>query len=151
MKILLEKDDTVEQRMMAEALLKNGIVNTIEASVGGLGNAMKSDAEIAQAIKLVMMHFSVGAQWVAIYRVLVDIYGFPDEYAAFCERMKDVMRGVECEYPCDYQSIQKGIGTRGILSKPYSEWCTYKPKKGDIVFPRQKKVADKLLELLEKS
>ena len=135
---------------MAEALLKNGIVNTIEVAEDGLGHIMKSDAEIAQAIKLVMMHFSVGAQWVAIYRVLVDIYGFPDEYAAFCQRIKDVMRGVECEYSCDYQSIQKGIGTRGILSKSYSEWSTYKPKKGDIVFPRQKMIADKLLEQLEK-
>ena len=149
MKILFEKGDTEAQRLMAEALLKNGIVNTIEVSAGGSGNTMKSDAKIAQAITMVMTLFSVGAQWVAIYRVLVDIYGFPHEYAAFCQRIKDVMGGTECKYPCAYQSIQKGIGTRGIFSKPYREWCTYKPKKGDRVFPRQKMVADKLLELLE--
>ena len=136
---------------MAEALLRNGIVNTIEVTKEGLGNAMKNDAEIAQAIKLVMAHFSVGAQWVAIYRVLVDIYGFPDAYVAFCQRMKEVMKGVECKFPCTYQSLQKGIGTRGILSKPYNEWCTYKPKKGDRVFPRQKMIAERFLEALKES
>ena len=151
MKILFEEGDTAEQRMMAEALLKNGIVNTIEVADEGLGNAMKNDAEIAQAIKLVMVHFSVGAQWVAIYRVLVDIYGFPDAYVAFCQRMKEVMNGVECKYPCTYQSLQKGIGARRILSKPYNEWCTYKPRKGDRVFPRQKMIAEKLLEAFEES
>ena len=151
MKILLEKGDTKEQIMMAEALLENGIINSIKAAEGELGHTMKSDEEIAQAIKSVMAYFSVKAQWVAIYRVLVDYYGFPKELTSFCQRIKLIMKGVSCEYSCDYQSIQKPLASCGILQKHYSKWQEFIAKKGDRVFPRQKKIADKLLELLEQS
>ena len=149
MKILLEKGDTKKQIKLAEALLENGIVNSIIAAEGELGHAMKSDEEIARAIKSVMVYFSVKAQWVAIYRVLVDYYGFPAELTSFCKRIKLIMKGDSCKYPCDYQSIQKPLASCAILQKHYSKWQEYKIKKGDRVFPRQKKIADKLLELLE--
>lgn len=134
---------------MAEALLKNCIVNSIITSEGELSHSMKSDEEIVLAIKSLMVYFSVKAQWVAIYRVLVDYYGFPTELTSFCNRIKSLMKGVSCEYPCNYQSIQKPLASCAILQKHYSKWQEYMAKKDDRVFPRQKKIADKLLELLE--
>jgi len=148
MKILLEKGDTKEQRMMAAALLKNGIVNAINPVKEGPGNGKINDADIAQAIKSVMVYFSVGSQWVGIYRILVDEYGYPAEFAAFCKRIKVIMKGTACQYPCDYQFIQKGIGSRSILAKSYNEWCTCDIGENDMVFKRQKMIADKLIEML---
>lgn len=149
--ILLEKGDSEQRIKMAEALLENGIVNSIKAAEGELGYAMKSNEEIAQAIKSVMAYFSVKAQWVAIYRVLVDYYGFPKELTSFCQRIKLIMKGVSCKYPCDYQAIQKPLASSGILRKHYCKWQEYTAEKGDIIFPRQKMIADKLLGLLEQS
>lgn len=108
-----------------------------------------SDAEIASAIKALLHEFTTITQWVAIYRILVDYHGFPQPFSLFCRRIYTMMPGFKSRFACDYQAIQKGIGN-GILKKPYDEWLTYQPKKNDKVFPRQKRTAERFLQLLEK-
>lgn len=107
--------------------------------------------EISDAILKVMPYFKVNSQWVAIYRVLVDFYGFPKAYDAFCKQMKKMMPKNLFDYSCVYQAIQKGILSKKILREHYYQWQTYQPAKGDVVFPRQKMIADKLLEILREA
>ena len=92
--------------------------------------------------------FSVKSQWVAIYRILVDYYGFPEEVAAFCSRISKMMRGTEAYFTIDYQSVQKPVAANGILQKPYIQWKVFSAKKGDRVFSRQKMIAERLLKAL---
>ena len=107
------------------------------------------DAEIAGAIRTLLPEFATVTQWVAIYRILVDYHGFPQPFSDFCKRINKMMPDCKSRFACDYQAIQKGIGN-GILKKPYEDWKTYQPKKNDKVFPRQKRTAERFLELLEK-
>ena len=79
----------------------------------------------------VMPFFSVRSQWVAVYRILVDYYGFPEEVAAFCNRISKLIRGTEVYFTIDYQSVQKPLAANGILQKPYSQWQVFCAKKGD--------------------
>lgn len=109
---------------------------------------LRGDEEICHAIQKVIPYFAVNAQWVAIYRILVDFYGFPKAYDAFCKKMKKLMSNNMFEYTCVYQAIQKGMLSKKILSEHYSKWLEYKPLKSDVVFPRQKKIADMLLSIL---
>lgn len=111
---------------------------------------IRSDEEIKDAIMRVLQFFSVKSQWVAVYRVLVDYYDFPKEKMSFCKRVRKMMRGACSKFPCDYQSIQKALASNSILCKPYSDWVVYSVKAGERFFPRQKMIADKLLEQLEK-
>lgn len=107
------------------------------------------DAEIADAIKTLLHEFTTITQWVAIYRILVDYHGFPQPFSYFCKRINRLMPNFKSRFACDYQAIQKGIGN-GILKKPYAEWKVYQPKKNDKVFPRQKRTAERFMQLLEK-
>ena len=50
----------------------------------------KSEEEIARGIEALMPLFTVKSQWVAIYRVLVDFYGWPGELTAFCQRAEQL-------------------------------------------------------------
>ena len=95
-----------------------------------------------------MPFFSVRSQWVAVYRILVDYYGFPKEVAAFCSRISKMMRGTEVYFTIDYQSVQKPLAANGILQKPYIQWKVFSAKKGDRVFSRQKMIAERLLKAL---
>ena len=108
----------------------------------------KSDAGIVEAIKRVVKDFVAKAQWVAIYRVLVDYHDFPSGYKDFYERITEMMPHYASSHPCDEQAIQKGMLSSAILAKPYEKWKEYKPKKNERAFIRHKRTADRFLELL---
>jgi hypothetical protein len=92
--------------------------------------------------------FGVGAQWTAVYRILVDFCGWDDDVAEFCRRMNLIIKGVVLEYGCNYQAIQKPLAANSILRKDFKAWKKYHAPKGDRVFPRQMFIAEKLLKLL---
>ena len=136
--------ETIELVMV---LVRQGRASMVDEK-GGKQVCRKSDDEIVQAIEQLLKEFAVKAQWVAVYRVLVDYYGFPSAFSDFCKRIQKMMPHYKGSFACDYQAIQKGIGN-GILTKPYEKWKTHNPPKSDKFFLRQKRTADKLLELLD--
>ena len=110
MKIIIEKGDSTEQVMMAEALLANGLVRAVERAEVKVGVVSKSNEEIARAVLEAARLFGVGAQWTAVYRVLVDYCGWDSDVAAFCRRMNLIINGAKLDYACNYQAIQKPPG-----------------------------------------
>lgn len=148
MKIIIEKGDTKEQIMMAEALLANNMVSAIEKQTYSCQKVQKSEDEVAKAVIALASFFGVGSQWTAVYRVLVDFCGWESDIAAFCHRMDTLLYNVTLQYPCNYQAIQKPLSANRILRKDFQEWKKYKVPEGDRVFPRQMVIAEKLLKLL---
>ena len=148
MKIIIEKGDTKEQIMMAEAMLANKVVSAIEKQTYSCQKVQKSEDEVAKAVIALASFFGVGSQWTAVYRVLVDFCGWESDIAAFCHRMDTVLYNVTLQYPCNYQAIQKPLSANRILRKDFQEWKKYKVPEGDRVFPRQMVIAEKLLKLL---
>ena len=148
MKIIIEKGDTEQQVMMAEAMLANGVVRAVERAEVKVSVVAKSNEEVARAVCEVARLFGVGAQWTAVYRVLVDFCGWDDDVAAFCRRMNLIISGVRLEYGCNYQAIQKPLAANAILRKDFSQWQRYRAPKGDRVFSRQMFIAERLLKLL---
>ncbi len=148
MKIVLEKGDSKEQIMMAEALLANNMVSAIEKQTYSCQKVQKSDDEVAKAVIAVVGLFGVGSQWTAVYRVLVDFCGWEKDISNFCQRMNTLLNHVALQYPCNYQAIQKTLSGSCILRKDFLEWKKYKAPKGDRVFSRQLFIAKKLLNLL---
>ena len=148
MKILLERNDSEEKIMMAKALLANGLVSAIEIVNYQCQRVQKSDDEVAQAVINVVGYFGVKTQWTAVYRVLVDFCGWESDIARFSQRMSTLLKDVNLDYPCSYQSIQKPLAENVILRKNYREWKEYRIPKGDRVFGRQFHVAKELLKLL---
>jgi hypothetical protein len=151
MRVIFEPGDKSEQRNLIMNLQKCGVEFVIIDETSKKVHRKLSDSEYREAIRQVSCSLTVGSQWVAVYRILVDFYGYPSDMAAFCSKIEVLMKGVILSFPCDYQSIQKPLASCAILQKHYSKWQEYIAKKGDRVFPRQKMVADKLLELLEKA
>ena len=148
MKIIIEKGDTKEQIMMAEAMLANKMVSAIEKQTYSCQKVQKSDDEVAKAVIVAAGFFGVGSQWTAVYRILVDFCGWESDIAAFCHRMNTLLYNVTLQYPCNYQAIQKPLSANSILRKDFQEWKKYKVPEGDRVFPRQMFIAEKLLKLL---
>ena len=148
MKIIIEKGDKEQQVMMAKAMLANGVVRAVERAEVKVSVVAKSNEEVAQAVCEVARLFGVGAQWTAVYRVLVDFCGWDDDVAAFCRRMNLIISGVRLEYGCNYQAIQKPLAANAILRKDFSQWQRYRAPKGDRVFSRQMFIAERLLKLL---
>ena len=148
MKIIIEKGDTEQQVMMAEAMLANGVVRAVERAEVKVSVVAKSNEEVARAVCEVARLFGVGAQWTAVYRVLVDFCGWDDDVAAFCRRMNLIISGVRLEYGCNYQAIQKPLAANAILRKDFSQWQRYRAPKGDRVFSRQMFIAERLLKSL---
>lgn len=148
MKIIIEKGDSVETVKMAEALLANGLVSVIERAEVKVDVVSKSNEEVAAAVAEVTRLFGVGAQWTAVYRILVDFCGWDDDVAEFCRRMNLIIKDVVLEYGCNYQAIQKPLAANSILRKDFKAWKKYRVPKGDRVFPRQLFIAEKLLKLL---
>ena len=146
-KIIIERGDSDEQIMMANALLKNRLVRAIEEFDIQCKTVHKSDEEIVKAVCSVETQFGVGTQWTAVYRVLVDCCGWDDCIARFVKRMNALLKGKNLGYPCTYQSIQKC--QNGILGKKIGEWKKHAIPTNDHFFKRQLQIADKLLELLE--
>ena len=81
MKIIIEKGDSKEQIMMAEALLANGLVGAIERVTYQCLKVQKSDDEVAKAVIDIAGSFGVCTQWAAVYRVLVDYCGWDSDVA----------------------------------------------------------------------
>ena len=148
MKIILEKGDTKEQLMIAEALLANKLVGAIETQTYSCQKVVKTDDEVARAVMEVVGFFGVGTQWTAVYRVLVDFCGWERDIAKFSLRMNMLLQGVRLTFPCTYQAIQKPLSQHSILRKVFQEWKKYKVPANNRVFPRQLFVAEKLLKLL---
>ena len=148
MKIIIEKGDSEEKVKMAEALLANGLVSAIERAEVKVDVVSKSNEEVAAAVAEVTKLFGVGAQWTAVYRVLVDFCGWDNDVAAFCRRMNLIIKDVKVSFDCNYQAIQKPLAANGILRKDFKAWQKYRAPKGDRVFPRQMFIAEKLLKLL---
>ena len=148
MKILLEKGDTKEQIMMAEAMLANGLVSAIETVTYSCQKVQKSDDEVATAVIEVVGGFGVCTQWTAVYRVLVDFCGWDGDIAKFSKRMNRLLKDVHMGYKCTYQSIQKPLAQNSILRKNFQEWKQYRVPVGDRVFTRQMIIAKKLLKRL---
>ena len=124
MKIIIEKGDSKEQMMMAEAMLANKMVSSIERADYEINVVHKRDDE------------------------MVDFCGWDDDVAEFCRRMNLIIKGVVLEYGCNYQAIQKPLAANSILRKDFKAWQRYRAPKGDRVFPRQMFIAEKLLKLL---
>lgn len=148
MKIIIEKGDTKEQIMMAEAMLANKMVSAIEKQTYSCQKVQKSDDEVAKAVIVVVGLFGVGSQWTAVYRVLVDFCGWESDIAAFCHRIDNLLNNVALQYPCNYQAIQKPLAANRILRKNFQEWKKFRVPEGDRVFTRQLYIAEKLLKLL---
>jgi hypothetical protein len=148
MKIIIEKGDSTEQVMMAEALLANGLARAVERAEVKVGVVSKSNEEIARAVLEAVRLFGVGAQWTAVYRVLVDYCGWDSDVAAFCRRMNLIINGAKLDYACNYQAIQKPLAANAILRKEFAHSRRYHAPTGDTVFPRQMFIAEKLLKLL---
>lgn len=123
-----------------ELMGKQGLVRLLDDK----SSEPKSDDEIVQAIERVRPMFSVNTQWVAVYRVLVDYYGFPRTCTAFCKRIKRMMPRASC----NYQTIQKGIISVGILASPYEEWERRSGECTAVSFQRQLNVARAFLREL---
>ena len=149
MRVILEKGDMPEMKSVVYSLLKCGLDFVIVEEESKQVHRLLSDDEYRIAICKVLSSFTVGTQWVAVYRILVDFYGFPEAYDAFCDKIEKLMKGVNLTFPCDYQAIQKPLASCAILQKHYDQWKVYVVKKGDRFFPSQKKIADMLLEALE--
>lgn len=95
----------------------------------------------------------IQAQFVGVYRVLVDFGGFPTEITSFCRRVIGLglkFDGCALEYKSFYQSVQKGIQTHSVFAMPYKKWADYECKTDEraSTFLRQKAVADKLIALM---
>lgn len=148
MKIIIEKGDSEEKVKMAEALLANGLVSAVERAEVKVDVVSKSNEEVAVAVAEVTKLFGVGAQWTAVYRVLVDFCGWDNDVAAFCRRMNLIIKDVNVTFCCNYQAIQKPLAANGILRKDFKAWKKYRAPKGDRVFARQLFIAEKLLKLL---
>ena len=148
MKIIIEKGDTEQQVMMAEAMLANGVVRAVERAEVKVDVVTKSNEEVAKAVCDVARLFGVGAQWTAVYRVLVDYSGWDDDIVKFHKRMNTLLKDVRLKHPCTYQSIQKPLAEHGILAKNFQRWKAYYAPSDDRFFKRQMFIAKKLLELL---
>ena len=148
MKILLEKGDTKEQIMMAEALLANGLLSAIERVTYQCVKVQKSDDEVAKAVIEVVGSFGVCTQWTAVYMVLVDFCGWDSSVAEFTKRMNVLLKDARMSHKYTYQSIQKPLANNCILRKNFQEWKKYRAPKGDRIFSRQMFIAEKLLKLL---
>ena len=148
MKIIIEKGDSKEQIMMAEAMLANKMVSAIEKQTYSCQKVQKSDDEVAKAVIAVVGLFGVGSQWTAVYRVLVDFCGWESDIAAFCHRIDNLLNNVALQYPCNYQAIQKPLAANRFLRKNFQEWKKFRVPEGDRVFTRQLYIAEKLLKLL---
>ena len=141
--IIIEKNDSKEQMMMAQALLANGLISVIERNDLKVKVANKSDEEILSAVTEVLKLFGVSS-----HRVLVDFCEWPKEESVFCKRMNKLLNGVKLHFECRYQSIQKPLATHAILRKDYCAWKKYQVPQGDRMFKRQMYIAQKLLKLL---
>ena len=151
MKIILEPGDRPEMRNVVYGLLKCGLKFVIVEDEAKQVHRLLSDDEYITAIRKVLSSFTVGTQWVAVYRILVDFYGFPVAYDAFCAKIGKRMNVVNLTFPCDYQAIQKPLASYAILQKHYDQWKVFVAKKNDRFFPRQKRIADMLFELLQEA
>jgi hypothetical protein len=130
MKIVLEKGDSKEQIMMAEAMLANKMVSAIEKQTYSCQKVQKSDDEVAKAVRGVERDFSVGRQWAAVYRILVDFCGWKADVAKFSKRMNALLRHEKLDYPCTYQAIQKALAENSILRQEFGQWKEYHAPKG---------------------
>ena len=151
MRVILESGDKPEMKAVIYSLQKCGLDFVIVEEDTKHVHRLLSDNELRIAICRVLAGFTVGTQWVAVYRILVDFYNFPEAYDAFCTKIEKLMKGVNPTFPCDYQTIQKPLSSHAILQKHYNQWKEYNAKKEDRFFPRQKKIADMLFELLQEA
>ena len=140
------KDPTAIRLMMS--MVEQGRASVVRNEAGKQACRM-SDDEIVKGIKMALEKFSVKTQWVAVYRILVDYYGFPSGYLDFYERIQKMMPDCRSKYACTYQAIQKGMLSSGVLMKPYTEWKAYIPKNDGKAFLRQLRMAECFLELLK--
>ena len=111
----------------------------------GLSELTLTDEQVAECVVELMKYLGYDNQWLAIYRILVDFCGFPKEIQSFCDRMDECLSGRRIDRPCKYQNIQKNLN--GIFKKSYRQWCVY-PRQEETSFVRQKRIADKLLEIM---
>ena len=149
MRVIIESGDKPEARELIYALQKFGVQFVIVEEETKQVHRLLSNDEFRTAIRKVLSSFTVGTQWVAVYRILVDFYGFPVAYDVFCAKIEKLMKGVNLTFPCDYQAIQKPLASYAILQKHYDQWKVFVAKKDNRIFPRQKKIADMLFELLQ--
>ena len=148
MRVIFEPGDMPEWRNLMYNLQKCGMGVVIVEESTKHEHWLLSEDEIKAAILKVMPYFSVSSQWVAVYRVLVDFCGYPEELSAFCKKIARMMFGSQLRFAIDYQSLQKPLAANGILQKSYNQWQEYVPQKGDRFFARQKMIAEKLLKAL---
>ncbi len=148
MKIIIEKGDSEEKILMAQALLSNGLVGAVENEQHRSCKVQKSDEEVAGAVMSVVGTFAVCTQWTAVYRILVDFCGWEKDIARFSQHMNELLKDVRLKHKCTYQAIQKPLAASSILRKDYRQWKKYRIPDSDRFFARQLFVAEKLLKLL---
>ena len=151
MRVVFEAGDKPEVKALFCHLQKCGIDFIVVENDAQQAHRRLCDEALRAAIRRVARRFTVGRQWAAVYRVLVDFHGFPANISEFTARMQRLMKGAMLTYPCDYQSVQKPLAEHRILRKHYSEWEKYQPVKRDCIFSRQKMTADALLREIAKA
>lgn len=103
-----------------------------------LETLMKEEDENGKAL------FCTQTQWYAVYRILVDYYGWRDNaLAEFCRRINKL--GIRFEIPCKLDGIKK-VNQTAPFYKDFSEW---EPEGIEIAYNRQANVARKFKELME--
>ena len=150
MKVFIEPGDKPELRELVYNLRRCGLEIDIRTTGCGERPVSLREDDIRAAIMSVTSCFTVSTQWAAIYRVLVDYCGYPEEMTSFCRKIERLMSGNTLPYPCSYQSIQKTLASRAIFQKHYNEWKELPHTRSDRAFERQMMVADLLVQHLEK-
>ncbi|MBD9300572.1 MAG: hypothetical protein EGS41_11670 [Prevotella sp.] len=90
--------------------------------------------------------FCTQAQWYAVYRILVDDYGWKDNaLKEFCRRINTL--DIKFEIPCKNEGIKK-VNQTAPFYKAFSEW---EPMGNEITYNRQESVARRFKQLMRES
>lgn len=120
----------------------------------GRAAASAEDERLKNALETLMQEkdengkplFCTQAQWYAVYRILVDDYGWKDNaLKEFCRRINQL--GVKFEFPCKNEGIKK-VNQTAPFYKAFSEW---KPMGNEITYNRQESVARRFKQLMKES
>ena len=106
------------------------------------------DEVCLRAFKQMMVYFSVGSQWAAIYRVMSECYGKSENIAEFCRWVNDILGDEKMDYPCSYDTIRKILSSNNLLSEPYRRWFKHNDALNEKSFLRQRMIAQNLVNFL---
>lgn len=132
----------------------NGTVNNYFSTSSGDKGMNVSEEKMKEAILALLESidkegkkiFTDKGQWYAIYKVLSDLHGYPNNMREFCDIMINWGMG-DVSPACDYESIRKVPNNVAFPTNKVTLWHNYKDK-AEAKFKKQVVVAMKLMELL---